>query len=93
MALGQGVVVTGGYRSCPAVQCGATVTTGLTAPTSRFVAPIGTYTLVHKRFACLCFNLHASVSLCTPPCSLSPTVSKVGKPRWGHPLVEFVIAG
>ena len=23
----------------------------------------------------------------------SPVVSKVGKPRWGHPLVEFVIVG
>ena len=30
MALGQGVVVTEGYRSCPAMQCGATVTTALT---------------------------------------------------------------
>ena len=30
MAFGQGVVVTGGYRSCPAIQCGATVTTALT---------------------------------------------------------------
>ena len=23
----------------------------------------------------------------------SPAVGKVGKPRWGHPLVEFVIVG
>ena len=30
MAFGQGVVVTGGYRWCPAMQCGATVTTALT---------------------------------------------------------------
>ena len=30
MAFGQGVVVTGGNRSCPAMQCGATVTTALT---------------------------------------------------------------
>ena len=30
MAFGQGVIVTGGYRSCPAMQCGATVTTALT---------------------------------------------------------------
>ena len=30
MAFGQGAVVTGGYRSCPAMQCGATVTTALT---------------------------------------------------------------
>ena len=26
-----------------------------------------------------------------PTCSLSPAVGKVSKPRWGHPLVEFVI--
>ena len=31
MAFGQGTDVTGGYLSCPAVQCGATVTSGLTA--------------------------------------------------------------
>ena len=43
MALGQGVFVTGGYWSCPAVQCGTTVTTALTAPTSLFVALIRTY--------------------------------------------------
>ena len=24
-------------------------------------------------------------------CSLSPAVGKVSKPRWSHPLVEFVI--
>ena len=30
MAFGQGAVVTGGYRSCPAMQCRATVTTALT---------------------------------------------------------------
>ena len=30
MAFSQGVIVTGGYRSCPAMQCGATVTTALT---------------------------------------------------------------
>ena len=23
----------------------------------------------------------------------SPAVGKVGKPRWGHPLVDFVIVG
>ena len=27
----------------------------------------------------------------TCPLALSPAVGKVGKPRWGHPLVEFVI--
>ena len=30
MAFGQGVVASGGYWSCPAMQCGATVTTALT---------------------------------------------------------------
>ena len=30
VAFSQGVVVTGGYRSCPAMQCGATVTIALT---------------------------------------------------------------
>ena len=39
MAFGQGTDVTGGYRSCPAVQCGATVTSGLRA--TRPVAPGG----------------------------------------------------
>ena len=84
MAFGQGVVVTGGYRSCLAVQCGATVTTALTAQPPFFVALIRTYTPMHKRFARLCFAF---------PFSLFrfPAMSKVGKPRWGHPLVEFVI--
>ena len=27
----------------------------------------------------------------TCPLALSPAVGKVSKPRWGHPLVEFVI--
>ena len=80
MAFPQGVVVTGGYRSCPAVQCGATVTTALTAPTSLFVALIRTYTLMHAILFLLTL-LH------------SPAVGKVGKPRWGRPLVEFVIVG
>ena len=26
-----------------------------------------------------------------PTCFLSPAVGKLSKPRWGHPLVEFVI--
>ena len=39
MAFGQGTDVTGGYRSCPELQCGATVTSGLTA--TRPVAPGG----------------------------------------------------
>ena len=48
MALGQGVVVRGGYWSCPAMQCGATVTTPLTHhlpchiyPHSSFVVIVG----------------------------------------------------
>ena len=53
MAFGQGVAVTGGYRSCLMVQCGATVTTGLTDHPPLFVALIRTYTRVHKRFALL----------------------------------------
>ena len=55
MAFRQGVVVTGGYRSCPAVQCGATVTTALTHQPPFFVALIITYTRVHKRLVPLCF--------------------------------------
>ena len=55
MAFGQGVVVTGGYRFCPAVQCGATVTTALTHQPPCFVARIRTYTRVHKRFASFVF--------------------------------------
>ena len=35
----------------------------------------------------------AYASFHVPTCSLSPAVGKVGKPRWGHPLVEFVIVG
>ena len=36
-------------------------------------------------FACASFHV--------PTCSLSPAVGKVGKPRWGHPLVESAIVG
>ena len=36
-------------------------------------------------FACASFH--------APTCSLSPAVGKVGKPGWGHPLVESVIVG
>ena len=39
MAFGRGPDVTGGYRFCPAMQCGATVTSGLTA--TRPAAPGG----------------------------------------------------
>ena len=57
MAFGKGVVVTGGYRSCPAVQCGTTVTTAVTAPISLFVALIRTYTPMHSNdFACASFS-------------------------------------
>ena len=51
MAFSQGVVVTGGYRSCTAVQCGATVLVHTKPPF--FVALIRTYTRVHKHFASL----------------------------------------
>ena len=57
MAFGQGVVVTGGYRSCPAVPCGANVTTALTHQPPFFVALIRTYTRMHKRFASLVFRV------------------------------------
>ena len=53
MAFGQEVVVTGGYGSGPAVQCGATVTTAPTHQPLFFVALIRTYTRVHKQFASL----------------------------------------
>ena len=91
MAFGQGVVVTGGYRSCPEVQCEATVTTALTAQ-----PPFSLHRLEHTHWCIsdlLAFfsQLHASVSICAPPCSLFRAVSKVGKPRRGYRLVEFVI--
>ena len=35
----------------------------------------------------------ACASFHVPTCSLSPAVGKVGKPRWGHPLVESAIVG
>ena len=57
MAFGQGVVIAGGYRSCPAVQCGATVTPALTHQPPFFVALIRTYTRVHKLFASLVFRV------------------------------------
>ena len=63
MAFGQGVVVTGGYRSCPAVQCGATVTSALTRQTPFSVALIRTYTRVHKRFASLVFRVTFPLAL------------------------------
>ena len=54
--------------------------------TTLFVALIRTYTPMHSvvsrlRFAFSLTLLH------------SPAVGKVGKPRSGHPLVEFVIVG
>ena len=41
---------------------------------------------MHSVLSCLCFAF---------PLTLlhSPAVGKVGKPRWGDPLVEFVIVG
>ena len=50
-----------------------------------FVALIRTYTLMHIVVSRLCFF--------SPTLLHSPAVGKVGKPRWGHPLVEFVIVG
>ena len=44
-----------------------------------------THKCIATFFACASFHV--------PTCSLSPAVSKVGKPRRGHPLVEFVIVG
>ena len=44
-----------------------------------------THKCIATFFACASFHV--------PTCSLSPAVGKVGKPRWGHPLVEFVILG
>ena len=63
MAFSQGVVVTWGYRSCPAVQCGATVTTALTHQPPLSVTLIRTYTRVHKRFASLMFPVMFSLAL------------------------------
>ena len=54
--------------------------------TTLFVALNRTYTATPKRFARLCFAFSF-------PLLCSPAVSKVGKPRWGHPLLEFVIVG
>ena len=54
--------------------------------TSLFVALIRTCTLMHSVVSRLCFAF--SLTLLH-----SPAVAKVGKPRWGHPLVEFVIVG
>ena len=63
MAFCRGVVVTWGYRSCPAMQCGATVTTALTHHPAFFVALISTYTRVHTRFASLVFRVTFSLAL------------------------------
>ena len=54
--------------------------------TTIFVALIGKYTLMHSVVSRLSFAF--SLILLQ-----SPAVRKVGKPRWGHPLVEFVIVG
>ena len=54
--------------------------------TSLFVALIRTYTLMHSVVSRLCFAF--SLTLLH-----SPAVGKVGNPRLGHPLVEFVIVG
>ena len=54
--------------------------------TTLFPALIGIYTPMHSVVSRLCFAF--SLTLLR-----SPAVGKVGKPRWGHPLVEFVIVG
>ena len=54
--------------------------------TTLFVALIRIYTLMHRVVSHLCFVLFLTLLR-------SPAVGKVGKPRWGHPLVEFVIVG
>ena len=54
--------------------------------TTLFVALIRTYTLMHSVVFRLCFVFFLTLLH-------SPAVGKVGKPRLGHPLVEFVIVG
>ena len=44
-----------------------------------------THKCIATFFTCASFHV--------PTCSLSPAVGKASKPRWGHPLVEFVIVG
>ena len=44
-----------------------------------------THKCIATFFACALFHV--------PTCSLSPALGKVGKPRWGDPLVESVIVG
>ena len=51
-----------------------------------FVALIRTYTPMHSVVSRLCFALFLTWLH-------SPAVGEVGKPRWGHPLVQFVIVG
>ena len=54
--------------------------------TTLFVVLIRTYTLMHSVVSRLCFAF--SLTLLH-----SPAVGKVGKNRWGHPLVGLVIVG
>ena len=42
--------------------------------------------VIRHTHICIAFSLAFSLTL-----PHSPAVGKVGKPRWGHPLVEFVI--
>ena len=53
---------------------------------SLFVALIRTYTLMQSVVSPLCFAFYLTLLH-------SPAVGKVGKPRWGHPLMGFVIVG
>ena len=54
--------------------------------TTLFVALIRSYKPMHSILSRLCFAF--SLTLLH-----SPAVGKVGKPRWGHYLVELVIVG
>ena len=54
--------------------------------TTLFVALIRMYTRMHSVVSRLCFAFSLTLLHST-------AVGKVGKPRWGHPMVEFVIVG
>ena len=54
--------------------------------TTLYVALIRTYTPMHSVVSRLCFVFFLTLLH-------SPAVGKVGKPRLGHPVVEFVIVG
>ena len=79
----------GCHGGLPVLPCGAMRGNGDNCSYSRttlFVALIRTYTPMHSMVSRLCFAFSLTLFH-------SPAVGKVGKPRWGHPLVEFVIVG